>query len=329
MGVEGNTVLRALTSETPLKACVGLFPDVVARLAIGAIVHLWNGVDIGNEVITPHALLTADNLSQYYRETRDGWVFRPDTNLNMNMPVWATDVRPLPEEREVSFVILYRTHEWYQNLARAMARYASDLNIKFTVKDLADDLNDEIRELRRLIGKVAASLIKDGDTILLDTGTPTSSITPFIRDRKNLTVITNSIDIFQRLHRASNLKLILTGGEYEPESGSFVGRAAHLLLNEVRVDKAFLVAGGVSTEFGISSVTMAEAELRRSMIRAAREIIVLADHTVLDSESNYHVANLDSIDILVTDSGIWASQRLALSQMGIEILVAGEVEDHN
>ncbi|MAS37959.1 MAG: hypothetical protein CL610_28450 [Anaerolineaceae bacterium] len=329
VGVEGDTVIRALTAENPLAACVGLFPDAVARLAIAAIVHLWNGEEIGDAVMTPYALLTADNVNEYYRETRDGWAAIPEAWTRLRTPAWVADVSPLAEAREVSFVILYRTHEWYQNLARAMARYAADLNIRFTVRDLAADLNNEIRELRRLIGKMAASLIQDGDTVLLDTGIPTSNITQFIQDRQNLTVITNSLDVFQRLHRSENLKLILTGGEYDPESGSFTGRGAHLLLNEIRVDKAFLVAGGISTDFGISSVTMAEAELRRTMIRAAREIIVLADHTVLDSESNYHVATLDSADILVTDSGIWASQRLAFSQMGIEVLVAGEVEDHD
>lgn len=329
VGVEGDTVIRALTSESPLRACIGLFPDAVAQLAIGAIVHLWNEGEIGDEVITPHALLTADNLSEYYRETQDGWAVIPAAWGRLHTPAWIAEISPLTEEREVSFVILYRTHEWYQNLSRAMARYAADLNIRFTVRDLADDLKNEIRELRRLIGKVAASLIHDGDTVLLDTGIPTSNITQFIQGRKNLTVITNSIDVFQRLHQNSSLKLILTGGEYDSDSGSFIGRGAHLLLKEMRVDKAFLVAGGVSTEFGISSVTMDEAELRRSMIRAAREIIVLADHTVLDSESNFHVAGLESVDMLVTDSGIWASQRLELSQIGIRVLVADEVEDHD
>jgi ABC-type sugar transport system substrate-binding protein len=93
VGVEGNTVLKVLTGDSPLKACIGLFPDVVARLAIGAIVNLWNGRDIGDAVMTPYALLTADNLSHYYHETQDGWVFIHEQSDSLN---WrASPLKPL------------------------------------------------------------------------------------------------------------------------------------------------------------------------------------------------------------------------------------------
>ena len=147
----------------------------------------------------------------------------------------------------------------------------------------------------------------------------------FLQQRRDLTVITNSHDIFNRLHASPGITLLLTGGQYDPKTRSFVGRGAHLMLRDMRVDKAFIVAGGVSAEFGISSVTLQEAEVRRVMIDAAREIIVLADHTVLQNESNYRVTALENVDTVITDAGIRAAQSLELSQLGIKVVVAGRV----
>jgi DeoR/GlpR family transcriptional regulator of sugar metabolism len=106
---------------------------------------------------------------------------------------------------------------------------------------------------------------------------------------------------------------------------SFVGSGAGLMLREMRVDKAFIVAGGLSLDFGLSSVTPQEAEVRKAMIEAAREVVVLADHTVLQNESNHRVGPLDLADTVITDAGIRAAQSLELSQLGIRVVVAGRV----
>ena len=210
-----------------------------------------------------------------------------------------------------------------------MQRRAAEFGIRVTVKNLKDDLETEIKELRRLIGKLAASQVQDGETIILDTGSTTNYMAQFLRHRTDLTVITNSHDIFNRLHTSPGITLLLTGGQYDPKTRSFVGRGAQLMLRDMRVDKAFIVAGGVSTSFGVSSVTLQEAEVRRGMIDAAREIIVLADHTTLQAESNYRVTALESVHTIITDAGIRASQSLELSQLGIKVVVAGRVTNQD
>lgn len=323
IGGEGATSLKALSENTPLAASAALFPEIVGKLAIDAVIHLWSGGDIDGELITPYALLTKANLHQYYRETETGWelVGAPVVKV----PGWAIQLPSGFEDKEIAFVILHQTHEWYQNVARAMHRRAAEFGITFRVKNLKDDLQDEIKELRRLIGKLAASQVRDGETIILDTGSTTNYMAQFLRQRTDLTVITNSHDIFNRLHASPGITLLLTGGQYDPKTRSFVGRGAQLMLRDMRVDKAFIVAGGVSPEFGISSVTLQEAEVRRVMIDAAREIIVLADHTVLQGESNYRVTALENVDTLITDAGIRASQSLELAQLGIKVVVAGRV----
>lgn len=326
VGMEGKTLLDTITAaDSPLKACVALFPEVVGRLAIDAIVRLLNGDDIGHEVITPYAILTANSIHGYYARSAQQWQFNWDM-----LPALLGDTAVTPpnrvRNRKASFVIFYRTHEWYQNLAAAMQARATEMGVSLTVKDLQDDLRYEIRELRRLIGKLAATYVADGETIILDAGSTTTHMTQFLRGHTNLTVITNSLDVFQNLHNRRDLRVIMTGGEYDPDTRTFIGRGAHLFLDEIRADKLFLVAGGISEQFGISSVTLAEAEVRRSMIRAAREVIVLGDHTVIDVESNYRVVGLERIDTVVTDAGILAAQGLNLTQHGIKVMIAGKVD---
>ena len=323
VGGEGATALKALSENTPLVASAALFPEIVGKLAVDAVVHLWSGGQMGDAIITPYALLTKANLREYYRETENGWELSPDHVVEMRE--WVKQLPPDFEDKEIAFVILHQTHEWYQNIARAMQKRADEFGITVTVKNIKDDLQVEIKELRRLIGKLAASQVQDGETIILDTGSTTTYMAQFLQQRRDLTVITNSHDIFNRLHASPGITLLLTGGQYDPKTRSFVGRGAHLMLRDMRVDKAFIVAGGVSATFGISSVTLQEAEVRRVMIDAAREIIVLADHTVLQNESNYRVTALENVDTVITDAGILAAQSLELAQLGIKVVVAGRV----
>ena len=90
------------------------------------------------------------------------------------------------------------------------------------------------------------------------------------------------------------------------------------------MDKAFIVAAGFSSSFGLSSVNANEAEVRRYMIDAAREVVVLADHTVLGIDSDVHVTGLQDIDTLITDMGVLPTLRLEYAQQGKTILVAGQ-----
>ncbi len=324
IGGEGKTLFDRLRHGGPLKACMALFPEVVGRLGIDAVVRLWAGEAIGPDVITPSALLTADNLTDYYRPGSHGWTLDLDAASLLDQTRWN---RPLPaiQGERISFVIHYRTHEWYQNVARAMQARAAQVGVTLSVEDVKADLNAEIRDLRRIIGKLAATYVSDGDTIVLDSGTPTSFMAQFLQDYHDLTVITNSLAVFQTLQAIPYIKVILTGGEFHRDSQSFVGRGGQLLLHEIRADKVFIVAGGVSSGFGISSKNLPEAEMRQAMIAAAREVVVLADHTVLGVESNVRVCDLKHVHTLITDSGALAAHRVEFNQRGIRIMIAGQV----
>lgn len=324
IGCEGRTLLDTLQRGGPLKACMALFPEVVGRRSVEAVIRLWANEAVGAEVITPSALLTAENLGTYYTPYGQEWALNYGAVEMLDQTRWETPLPPAQRKR-ISFVIHYRTHEWYQNLAGAMQEYAARVGVTLSVVDVKDDLKAEIRELRRLIGKLAATYVQDGDTVILDSGTPTANMAHFLHDRKSLTVITNSLDVFQSLQDDPDITLILTGGDFHRESRSFVGRAGQLMLREIRADKAFIVAGGVSTAFGVSSKNRLEADIRRAMMDAAHEVVVLADHTALDRDAHTRVAGLDRIHTLITDAGAPSSYRLELNQRGIKVLIAGQL----
>ena len=288
---------------------------------------MWNNGENDFQIITPTALLTSESILDYYVKDQHEWrLINQEMMDSVDYP-WDS-LLPIPESyrnRRISFSITFRTHEWYQNLTQAMQSRAEELVSDFAVVDVNEDIRAEIRELRRVIGKIAASYVNEGDVIILDAGTTTMNMTHFLKQHRNITVITNSPDVFEMLRSNPDIKLILAGGEFDREAEAFVGRNVHALLAERRVDKAFIVAGGLSSSFGLSSVNANEAEVRRYMIDAAREVVVLADHTVLDIDSTVQVTDLQSIDTLITDVGILPEQKLEYAQLGINLLIAGQV----
>ncbi len=328
VGGEGKTLFEMLQAEGPLKACAALFPECVGQLAIEATVRLWANENIGESILTPSAIVTADNLSTYYKQDDGEWQPQMTVIDALEHARWPTPL-PAPGKKRIEFVILYPTHEWYQNLARAMHIVAEKLNINFSVKDVTEDIKSEISELRRQVGKSAASYVSDGEIIIVDGGTATVNMAQFLHERKNLTVITNSLLVFQRLQRTPNIRLILTGGEPYPESQALVGRSAELVLHEIRAHKAFIAASGISATFGVSCGNQSEAEIKRAMIAAARQVVVLADHTALGADSNAKIADLNKIHTIITDTGASSSYLLNLQQQGIKVVIAGQIAFDN
>ena len=101
-----------------------------------------------------------------------------------------------------------------------------------------------------------------------------------------------------------------------------VGPTAEGALRELRADRLFLTVAGVSFNFGLSHTTVSEVTLKQAMIRSAREVILLADHTYFGLESTIQVAPLTVLHQLITDDALPASTRLDLSEAGIQVTLA-------
>lgn len=180
----------------------------------------------------------------------------------------------------------------------------------------------ERRQEKEAIARVAARLVKDGDTIILDSGTTTLALARLLRGRTNLTVVTNSTVIAAELACAPGVEVVVTGGILKGRTLALVGAQVARFLSQVNVDRVFLGINGIHLEAGLTTPTLAEAETKQAMIRAAREVVVLADHTKLGRVTFAHVASLQEVHRLITDAGAQPQFVQQLREVGLDVQVA-------
>jgi len=177
---------------------------------------------------------------------------------------------------------------------------------------------DKYAKEKEYIGKLAASFIKDGDTIILDSGTTTKYIVPNIT-AKNVTIITNSLNIAYELSNNSNFEVIVTGGLLRTRTQALVGDIAQGTLRQFRVDKAFIGANGVSLRFGVTTPNVVEAATKRAMMENAKEIFLVIDSSKFDQVSFALICPVNTIDYIVTDR-IEESEKVQYEKIGVRIV---------
>jgi DeoR/GlpR family transcriptional regulator of sugar metabolism len=176
------------------------------------------------------------------------------------------------------------------------------------------------------IGRAAAGLIKDGETIMIDGGTTTYEVVRNLGDKRNLTVITSVLnDLWSELVSKGDMQIFLTGGFLRPESLSLVGEAAETMLHGFRASKAILGIDGISVEHGFTALNFMEASVKKRMIEASQELIIVADSTKLGKVCLVPVAQVSSDCTLVTDWHAPSSYVNALRGHGLRVIQAEPV----
>ena len=176
-------------------------------------------------------------------------------------------------------------------------------------------------EEKRRIGALAASLIKDGDIVFINSGTTTTQVIQQIRGDAEITIFTNNLNAALEMGEPGFHHYIV-GGEYQHRSKSLAGRFAMENLKQVYANKAILGVDGISLKHGCTVPTNAEAEVVRQMIeRTMGKIIVVADHSKWGVVSNFQIATIDEIDVLVTDDSLDKSAFESLSAHSVESLI--------
>lgn len=177
-------------------------------------------------------------------------------------------------------------------------------------------------EEKRLIGMLAASLIEDDDIVFINSGTTTTQVIRHIRDGAGISVFTNNLNAALEVGEAG-FQHYLIGGEFQPRSKSVAGRFAIENLRQVYANKAIIGVDGISPKHGCTVPTNAEAEVVKLMIeRTKGEIILVADHSKWGVVSNFQIACMDEIDILVTDEGLDVSAIEALETYKVKCMLA-------
>jgi DeoR family transcriptional regulator, aga operon transcriptional repressor len=173
-----------------------------------------------------------------------------------------------------------------------------------------------------IIGKQAAKLIKEGDTIIIDSGTTTIEIIKNISHLKELTLISNALNIVNELSNSPNINVIIPGGYLRQNSMSLVGPMAEKNLRNLHVDKVFLGVDGFDTKIGVYTPNIEEAHLNEIMIEAANEVIVVADSSKFKRRSFAYICPINKIHTVVTDEGIDIEDRKRLEDAGIKVWIA-------
>jgi DeoR family transcriptional regulator of aga operon len=153
------------------------------------------------------------------------------------------------------------------------------------------------------IGRYAASLIKPGDSVVLDSGTTTLQIARHLPDLEGITVVTNDFGVLAALTQKNLIKIVLIGGELRRKNMAFYGAQTVSALNDLLVDKLFLAVDGFDLERGITTHHEAEAMLNRKMAEVAREVIVVTDSSKFGRVCLHRIIGLNEITGLITDVG--------------------------
>jgi DeoR family transcriptional regulator, aga operon transcriptional repressor len=172
------------------------------------------------------------------------------------------------------------------------------------------------------IGALAASLVKDGDTVGLAPGTTTTHVARFLQQRKNLTIVTNAVNIAMELSRKRDFKIHLTGGLLSGDWFAMVGPRALSAMAEIKMDYCFFGANGVSAEHGVSNRHIEEAATNRAMIRHSRKRILVADHLKLGEVANCLVCPIQDVGVIVTDKGAPKELLAPFDSVDTQILLA-------
>lgn len=186
-----------------------------------------------------------------------------------------------------------------------------------------DTLNPSVKDT---IGAQAARLVKPGDNIIIDSGSTTMTLARHLRLHRELTVMTNGLNIAWELANAPGVELLLTGGLLHKPSLSLQGSQAESSLTTYSFDTLFLGVDGLDLQFGLTTHHQAEASLNHRMVERARKVVVLTDASKFGRVSLHRIARLDQVHTIITDAGITADYREGLQRLGIDVIIAGAAQ---
>lgn len=323
-GLEGSPIRQALADGEYCRFALAMFPEIAGTLCMDAAFNVIQHIIQPAVITTPSMVLTTKSLHDYYYPSTAGWRLRPEKWNEIMLLLPQAKIPPVDEtapKLRIGFTLRFRFQDWYQSLVKAMHARANELGFELEVIDADLTVREEQEQMERKIAARALQEIHSRQTILLDGGSICETLADLLEPGLEITVVTNSLAIIQRLQSKKDLHLVVLGGMLKPDSTLLCGQAAENALQGMQIDQFFLEAAGISAGYGISENNMAEANLKRAMIRLARRSVVLASHSVLGHESLIQVASIQSIQTLITGSAMPASLRSEITRQGIEVIL--------
>nr|WP_277674460.1 DeoR/GlpR family DNA-binding transcription regulator [Piscibacillus halophilus] len=219
------------------------------------------------------------------------------------------DLKELEDEK-----LLRRTHGGAISL--------ESVNFEPTVTEKADRFLEE----KKAISKQAATLIREGDTILIDSGTTTLELIDEVKHFTSLTVVTNSVSHADLLKESPHIEVIVPGGRLRHETQALVGPLTDRALGLLNFDKAFIGTNGIDLNQGLTTPNLIESATKHKMIQQAKQAILLVDHSKFNKISFAKFGEIKDLNYCITDK-VPESYKQAMEQLDVTLQLAKQQED--
>ncbi len=237
----------------------------------------------------------------------------------------SVEVADLAKRFDLSEMSIRNDLNYLSSQGKLQRTYGGALS--WTVSNLELSLREKQKKNlkeKSIIGKRAASLIQEGDTIMLDSGTTTQQFAKQLTQIKNLTVITNGINIINTLAGIDGITLYTVGGQIRIMSYAIVGPEAEKSLMGYLAKLCVISVDGIDLNKGLTNNNQTDANITKVLIERSNKKILVADYSKLGKIALIPICPLEEIDILVTDENAPESFVAETVKKGLEVIIAGE-----
>lgn len=175
---------------------------------------------------------------------------------------------------------------------------------------------------KQRIGAAAAGFVRDNETIIIDSGTTTTEFAENLRDRNNLNIITNALNIALMLGAIPTNSVHMPAGQFKAPTLSLSGEKSADFFVGIFAEKLFLATAGISFEAGLTYPAIGDIYVKRAMIKSASRVYLLADSTKIGRVSFSALGGVEMVHTLITDDGITDADRRELERRGVDVVIA-------
>lgn len=191
-------------------------------------------------------------------------------------------------------------------------------------ESLYADVPYNVRKLTNTEGKkkiadLAERLVEDGDRIMLDASSTALFMVKKLKSKKNLTIITNSIEIIIELSDKPGFNVLSTGGTLKEGALALVGCQAERMIRSFHVDKAFISCKGIDKAYGLTDSNEMDVQIKSAILQASKQKIIMIDSSKFDKTSFVNIGGLEEVDMIITDKEPSAQWEQICQQAGVEL----------
>lgn len=242
----------------------------------------------------------------------------------------AVSVNNLSERYAVSTVTIRNDLSYLEKKGCLLRSYGGAiLNKQFAFDRPLQDKGRINYNVKNAIARQAAEMVEDGDRIILDSGSTTTQMVPYLHNKRNLIVMTNALNIAYDLVTNTDIEVMVVGGNVRKNAYSISGPTVEQHLRMYRFDKLFLGVDGFDVKAGITTPNVTEAYINRTMCEISQEIIAVTDSSKFDLKSFCMICEIERINSVVTDNQIPEHYQALLRERGVKVVIADSERKHS